>query len=57
MISTERVYSTSLRLRAIMRIKNGSGNMAQDVYNNPYGSVKYRKGYCRTTYIETEMQL
>lgn len=24
-----------------MRIKKGSGNMAQDVYNSQYGRVKY----------------
>lgn len=34
-------HSTPLRLRAIMRIKKGAGNMAQDVYNSQYGNVKY----------------
>ncbi len=33
--------STPLRLRAIMRIMKGSGNIAQDVYNSQYGRVKY----------------
>lgn len=33
--------STPLRLRVIMRINKGAGNMAQDVYNNQYGRVKY----------------
>lgn len=34
-------HNTPLRLRAIMRIKKGTGNMAQDVYNSQYGNVKY----------------
>lgn len=33
-------HSTPLRLRAIMRIKKGSGNMAQDIYNSQYGNMK-----------------
>lgn len=41
MISTVRFYSTPLWLRAIMRFKNGAGNMAQVVYNSQYGKVKY----------------
>ena len=45
MISTVRFYSTPLRLRAIMRIKNGSGNMAQVIYNSQYGKVKYIDKY------------
>lgn len=34
-------HSTLLQLRAIMRIKKESGNMAQDVYNSQYGNVNY----------------
>lgn len=34
-------HNTPLRLRAIMRIKKGTGNMAQDVYNSQNGNVKY----------------
>lgn len=34
-------HSTLLRLKAIMRIKKGSENMTQDVYNSQYGRVKY----------------
>lgn len=34
-------HSTPLRLRAIMRIKKGAGNMAQNGYNFRYGNVKY----------------